>query len=72
MGIVTSAKAEYIDLSQGGMQVSQPMRCDEDRPQVCVIVEKDDKLYIVVLDTNGEVKIFLIENGEPRLIWARD
>jgi hypothetical protein len=65
------AKAEYVDL-RGGMQITNPMRCDEEVPQVCVIVTKDEKEYLVVIDAKGERKLYEIVKDNPVLIWDRD
>ena len=69
---VSVAKAEYIDLSNGGIQITAPMRCDEEVPQVCVVVVYEEKEYLVVLDQKGERKIYRIEDEKPVLIWDRD
>jgi hypothetical protein len=39
---------------------------------VCVIVSKDDKVYVVLLDRKGEYEIYLVTEKESVLIWARD
>ena len=67
-----TTKADYIDLSDGGVIVSETIRCDEtpNYPLACVVVEKDSKRYVVVLDTKGEYKIYDVETG--KLIWQRD
>ena len=64
--------AQYLDLSKGGIQITAPMRCDEEVPQVCVIVVKDEKQYLVVLDQKGERKLYEIVNEKPVLIWDRE
>ena len=73
LALVTAsvAKAEYVDL-RGGMQITQPMRCDEEVPQVCVIVTKDEKEYLVVIDAKGERKLYEIIKDTPVLIWDRE
>lgn len=66
------AHAEYIDLSQGGKEISPWMRCDEEQPQVCVIVQKDDKQYLVVHDRKGELRIYEIVGKILVVIWDRE
>jgi len=68
----TPSKAQYIDLTQGGVIISQPMRCDEDRPLACVVVLKDDVRYLVVLDAKGEYKIYVLDGDVLKLLWHRE
>lgn len=70
--VIADAKAEYIDLSQGGMIISEMVRCDEERPLVCVVVLYEKKRYLVVHDTKGEYRIYLLDGDELKLIWARE
>ena len=64
--------AQYLDLSNGGIQITAPMRCDEEVPQVCVVVVYEEKEYLVVLDQKGERKLYEIVNEKPVLIWDRE
>lgn len=71
--LLPKARAEYVDLKQGGMIVAQPMRCDEGgHLLVCVLVDYQNKHYLVSLDQKGEYQMFLLENDVPTLIWSRD
>ena len=68
-----TTKAEWVDLTDGGIITSQAMRCDEDRPMGCIIVEKDKKRYLVQIDAKGEYRIYEIDaEDEPKLIWTRE
>lgn len=68
-----NAKAENPNLKDGGMEVTPWGRCDENNvPLACVMVKRGDKLYLVVHDAKGELRIFIIEDDKPKLIWARD
>ena len=64
--------AQWLDLSNGGIQITAPMRCDEEVPQVCVVVVYEEKEYLVVLDQKGERKLYEIVNEKPVLIWDRE
>ncbi len=81
MAVSLPLHAEYIDLSkgdgedgkQGGMLVTDPYRCDEERPLVCVIVAHKDDVYLVAIDAKGEYRITILkENNERHVIWSRE
>ena len=61
----------YVDLK--GANVLEKGECVQyGKPYVCVIVSKDDKVYVVLLDRKGEYEIYLVTEKESVLIWARD
>ena len=65
------AHAEWVDLK--GANVLEKGECVQyGKLYVCVIVSKDDKVYVVLLDRKGEYEIYLVTETESVLIWARD
>lgn len=69
--VLSTARAEYIDLT-GGDVVRQALCTQGKKKLLCVAVQKDDKLYVVVFDEKGELSITWISPKGDVLIWARD
>jgi hypothetical protein len=70
--LLPKARAEYIDLRNGGIQLAVAP-CEHNGKQVaCVLVTKNDKLYGIVIDEKGEAEIVDLTGDEPKLIWSRD
>jgi hypothetical protein len=66
-----TAHADYIDLT--GADVLQQAVCYEKGNKfLCAALQFNGKVYFAMVDRKGEYKIFLIENNELNLIWARD
>jgi hypothetical protein len=63
--------AEYVDLKQGGMIVAQQPCVEGGKQYLCVVVEFQDKLYIVALDQKGEAILWSIEGENLRKLWDR-
>ena len=68
-----SAQAQYIDLSKGGMIIDNGMCLHDDKPQPCVTVALKGKSYNVILDKNGEVAIYELNERKTsaKLIWSK-
>ena len=64
-------KAEYIDLAGSAVVSQGQCKHTDGRIYLCVAVTKDEKVYNVLLDENGEVAIYIISNGKAGLVWAR-
>ena len=71
VGWMENSKADYIDLDDADV-LQPPIRCDTDKPLVCFLVEKDEKIYIVVHDQKGELLILEVQGKELILIWGRE
>ena len=68
---LSMARAGYIDLK--GADVLQQSRCVHNgNPYVCVIVQLEDKVYVVLLDRKGEYAIYIVGETESTLLWVRD
>ena len=65
------ASAQFVDL-KGGNVLEKGECVQYGKPYVCVIVSKDDNVYVVLLDRKGEYEIYLVTEKESVLIWARD
>lgn len=65
------AHADYVDL-RGGMVTNQEQCKDGDEVFVCLIVVKDEKMYAVLIDHNGERKIYLVVGDDVVLLWNRE
>ena len=61
----------YIDLKEGEV-VRQAVCTQGKKKMLCVAVQKDNKLYVVVLDEKGEHSIYWISPKGNVLLWARD
>lgn len=73
LGVVTSVKAEYIDLSQGGQMKSDWVMCqDKGETFACAVVSFKNKNYVVLHDQKGERRIYVIEGEELILLWDRE
>jgi hypothetical protein len=65
--LCSSVYSQYIDLK--GSDVLGKQLCTKDNKRyVCVVVEKDKKKYLVLLDEKGEYEIW----SEEKLLWARN
>lgn len=72
LGFCSQAKAQYIDLSQGGTIVGQaPCRHDDGKVYLCVIVSHKNDKYAVLIDERGEKIIYKLVGGKLELLWAR-
>lgn len=65
------AHADYIDLAGSAVVSQGQCKHTDGRIYLCVAVTKDEKVYNVLLDENGEVAIYIISNGKAGLVWAR-
>ena len=71
MAISLTAHAEYINLEEGEV-IRQAICTQGKKKMLCVAVQKDNKLYVVVLDEKGEYSIYWISPKGNVLLWARD
>lgn len=65
------ARADYIDLT-GGDVVSQEPCVVNNKKFLCVVVQKGEDIYMVLIDQKGEHSIYKSIKNEAVLIWARD
>jgi hypothetical protein len=69
--LMVTAHAEKPQLIGGS--VERHAICTQNgKNLLCVVVRKDDKLYVVALDEKGEYVIYLVKDKETVLLWARD
>jgi len=68
-----SAQAQYIDLSQGGTIIDNGVCGHDDKPHPCVTVIFKGKAYNVILDKNGELAIYELNERKTsaKLIWSK-
>lgn len=66
------ARAEYVDLSKGGVIVHAQPCSKEEKLYICMIVKHEEQTYLVLADEKGEAIMFRInEKDEPVQIWTR-
>ena len=67
------ARSEYVDLREGGVILAEPVPCKHfSKVYICVPVEKDKRIYMVLGDNKGEALIYEIVGETIVLIWSRD
>ena len=70
--ICPRARAEYIDLSQGGTVVGQAQcRHDDGKVYVCVVVDYKNEKYAVLIDQKGEKYIYKFDGKKMVMLWSR-
>ena len=68
---IVDAQAAYIDLTGG--DVVAKASCTKDKKDfLCVAVAHNDLIFVVLVDEKGEYEIYLVQEKESVLIWARD
>lgn len=69
---VTDTRAQHVDLN-GGNVLEQPVPCKHaGKVYICIAVEKDGKVYIVMGDKKGEAIIFEVIDDKAVMVWNRD
>ena len=69
---VTDTHAQHVDLN-GGNILEQPVPCKHGgKVYICIAVEKDGKIYIVMGDKKGEAIIFEVIDDKAVMVWNRD
>lgn len=69
--VLSIAHAEKPEL-EGGDVVREARCTNGKKKMICVAVQKDDKLYVVVIDEKGEHSIYWISPQGNILVWGRD
>lgn len=69
--LIFDAQASYIDLSSGEA-IAKAQCTHHEKVFTCLLVFHNDLVFVVLLDQKGEYEIYLVDEKESTLIWARN